>query len=108
MPKTYLVEVGHMLMDDEIRRFTEGMLIGEELFKPAGLKYLKKLENHNYLYEIVIVEGRYHQIKRMFASVDAPVIELKRIAIGGLFLDKSLADGEARYITENELKSITD
>ena len=44
----------------------------------------------------------------MFASFGATVIELKRIAIGGLPLDKELSEGEARLISERELKAIVE
>ncbi len=106
VPKTYLVEVAHLLDDSQLMRFREGMIIGEELFKPAKLKFSQKLDNNNFLYEISIVEGRYHQIKRMFASAGAPVLELKRISIGGLVLDPTLPEGASRLITREELLSI--
>lgn len=56
--------------------------------------------------KVVIREGKYHQIKRMFASVGNEVVFLKRISIGGLALDASLKEGECREITEKELKLI--
>ena len=56
--------------------------------------------------EIIIREGKYHQIKRMFASVGNEVVFLKRIAIGGLYLDESLESGQSREISEKELKII--
>lgn len=56
--------------------------------------------------EITIREGKYHQIKRMFASVGNEVVFLKRIAIGGLCLDESLESGQCREISDTELKII--
>ncbi len=56
--------------------------------------------------EITIREGKYHQIKRMFASVGNEVVFLKRISIGGLGLDESLQPGECREITKEELEII--
>lgn len=56
--------------------------------------------------EIIIREGKYHQIKRMFASVGNEVVFLKRIAIGGLGLDETLEQGQCREITDKELKII--
>ena len=104
--KTYYVDVTEMLSDDDIKRFLDGMMIGDELFKPAELRFLQKADNGLFRYEIKIVEGRYHQIKRMFASVGHPVIELFRFAIGQLEIDSSLLPGEARFITADELKLI--
>ena len=56
--------------------------------------------------EITIREGKYHQIKRMFASVGNEVVFLKRIAMGGLLLDNSLLPGECREISAEELEMI--
>lgn len=55
---------------------------------------------------VYLHEGRYHQVKRMFASLGNAVVELHRDRIGGLMLDASLAPGESRRISEDELKLI--
>lgn len=107
VPKTYLVEVDNVLSSAQLEKFTSGMKIGEEIFKPAKISLTdEKSENGNYIYKITITEGRYHQIKRMFSAVSNPVIKLKRIAIGGLPLDESLLPGQARELTKEELNSI--
>lgn len=104
VPKTYIVDVEREVSADEFSLFEKGMLIGDELFKPAKLKFLEKNEDSNtFRYEIIIVEGRYHQIKRMFGSTGNPVVELERIAIGKLPLDRSLLPGEARELTESDI-----
>ena len=59
------------------------------------------------LAEVKVVEGRYHQIKRMFASLSNRVVELKRVKMGDLELDESLKEGECRLITQDELLMIT-
>ncbi len=105
--KTYIADVKRELTSEEIKRFTEGMLIGTELFKPAGIKYAEfDTDNNSHKYEVKIIEGRYHQIKRMFISCDNPVVRLKRIAIGKLYLDDALLPGEAREISDEELNLI--
>ena len=105
VPKTYIVDVERMVSEEEHRRFTDGMLIGDELFKPAQLEYIgRNDENGNFRYRIIITEGRYHQIKRMFGSTGNPVIELERIAMGSLPLDRGLSYGEARELTAKELE----
>ncbi len=104
VPKTYIVDVEREVSGEEFRRFNEGMLIGDELFKPAQLRFLEKNPDNNaFRYEIVIIEGRYHQIKRMFGSTGNPVIELERIAIGRLPLDRELKAGEAKELTEADI-----
>jgi len=52
---------------------------------------------------VTVMEGKYHQVKRMLASRGTPVLELKRLRIGALDLDGSLAPGEYRELTENDL-----
>ena len=57
-------------------------------------------------YEIVLHEGKYHQIKRMFGTVQKGVVELKRTKMGGLILDENLKEGECRKIVHKELDLI--
>lgn len=52
---------------------------------------------------VTVMEGKYHQVKRMLASRGKPVLELKRLSIGGLRLDESLQPGEYRELTEIDL-----
>ena len=52
---------------------------------------------------IRVTEGKYHQVKRMFAARGKPVIYLKRMAIGSLMLDPALAPGEWRELTDDEV-----
>ena len=105
--KTYIVDVSSILSDEDIARFLEGMKTQKDSFKPAELRYLgKSEESENYSYEIKITEGKYHQIKRMFAAVGNKVIELRRIAIGEMFIDETLQPGEARFLTSEERDKI--
>ncbi|MBR2001513.1 MAG: 16S rRNA pseudouridine(516) synthase, partial [Firmicutes bacterium] len=55
---------------------------------------------------VVLTEGRYHQIKRMFGCYGAKVTELQRIAMGNLQLPADLEPGQTREFTEEELKQI--
>lgn len=52
---------------------------------------------------IVLREGKYHQVKRMFAAVSNRVIALRRVRIGSLDLDPTLSDGQWRELTEEEV-----
>ena len=56
--------------------------------------------------EIVLTEGKYHQIKRMIASTGNRVTSLERISFGGIALDASLARGEWRLLTEDEIYTL--
>ncbi len=105
--KTYEVTVGEKLNSEQEKRFLEGMKVSKDTFKPALLKLLgASSDNNGYIYEIKITEGKYHQIKRMFAAVGNPVLELKRVAIGGLRLDEALPPGSARYLSCEDIKEI--
>lgn len=53
--------------------------------------------------EIILTEGKYHQIKRMIASTENKVTGLERIAFGGIELDNALERGEWRYLTDDEI-----
>ena len=58
--------------------------------------------------EIVLTEGKYHQIKRMFQAVGSEILTLERIRFGGVPLDPSLAPGEWRELTEEEISLLTE
>lgn len=103
--KTYTVQVARSVSDDEFKRFFDGMKVGDDIFKPAELSFINESDGM-FNYEIKIVEGKYHQIKRMFASTGNPVINLHRTAIGGLLLDEKLLPGESREISDEELQKI--
>ncbi|MEO7100155.1 MAG: 16S rRNA pseudouridine(516) synthase, partial [Luteolibacter sp.] len=55
---------------------------------------------------VTLHEGRYHQVRRMFAAAGNHVLELKRISIGGLTLPEDLEEGEWRDLTDDEVASI--
>ncbi len=83
-------------------KFESGVDIGDDtLTKPAQLNILQAGEES--LVQISITEGRYHQVKRMFLAVGKEVLTLKRLAMGELALDESLAPGECRRLTEEEV-----
>ncbi len=104
--KTYIATVSDKIDFEQAKNaFAQGVVLGDgTVLLSAQLELVE--ENDNQIFKVVIKEGKYHQIKRMFASLGTTVIELKRIAIGGLALDSSLNEGEARVITEEELKLI--
>lgn len=105
VPKTYEVTLDEMVDPSVTRLFQEGMILQNgEHCKPATLQILDKREN---LVEVVLTEGKYHQIKRMFAAVNRKITLLKRTKIGGLRLDESLLFGECREISPSELEEMT-
>ncbi len=87
--------------DDAVLRFREGILLeGEEKpTLPAELKVLAPTEM-----ELTLYEGRYHQVKRMFAALGNAVVALHRESIGPLALG-GLAEGEWRELREDEIQA---
>ena len=90
---------------EDVEKFAKGVSIGEnEMTKPAVLKILVSDEISEI--ELTIQEGKFHQVKRMFEAVDKKVIYLKRLSMGTLRLDESLALGEYRKLTKEELEQL--
>ena len=107
VPKNYSVRVGRRLTEAEEERFRSGMTVGGTAFAPALLAFVGAEEEGTlFHYSATIREGKYHQLKLMFAALGAPVLRLHRNRIGGLLLDPSLAPGQAREITPEELLSV--
>lgn len=105
IPKTYHARLDKPLPPDTAQRFAVGMVLGDgEECKPAQVRLLE--EDDTPLAEVILVEGKYHQIKRMFAAVGCHVEWLKRVKMGNLPLDESLAEGECRLLTTEEKDSI--
>lgn len=112
--KTYLVWAKGRLTEADVVLLEKGMDIGDEkLTKPAAVAKMcfhdEALEAGVAVQtrlELTITEGRYHQIKRMFAKIGKPVQYLKRLSMGNLVLDSSLALGEFRKLTEKEICSL--
>lgn len=106
IPKTYIATVDGALSGDDIKAFADGMDLGDFTSKPAKLTILKTSRSES-VAEVVIAEGKFHQIKRMFEKVGKNVIHLKRTAMNKLMLDDDLLEGEVRELTENELELLT-
>ncbi len=104
--KTYIAEISEKIDFEKARKaFADGIVLGDgTVLLSAQLELLENGDKQ--VFKIIIKEGKYHQIKRMFASLGTSVVELERIAIGGLSLDPTLKKGEARLITESELQLI--
>lgn len=100
LPKVYRAALASDLRGDEAQIFASGTLMLEsetEALAPAGLLAITPR-----LAEITMVEGRYHQVRRMFAAVGNHVESLHRVSIGGLGLG-DLAPGEWRLLDDSDL-----
>ncbi|MDO5441427.1 MAG: pseudouridine synthase [Bacillota bacterium] len=107
VPKTYEALINGRLLESDIKFFERGVDIGDEKpTLPAKCKVLKENEDGTSLAELVIYEGRFHQVKRMFEAIGKPVIKLHRRNFGPLELDESLEEGKYRELTKEELEKI--
>ncbi len=106
--KTYIASVSDPIdVNNAVKAFNDGVVLKDgTVLLSANLILVE--DGPCQVFEVVIKEGKYHQIKRMFASLGTSVTQLKRIAIGGLSLDPDLKEGEARLISSEELLLITD
>ncbi len=95
--KTYAFTVSSPVGDEEKKRLESGVDIGGHISAPAEIE-LDTPESGR----ITITEGKFHQIKRMFHAVGTEITELERVSFGPLTLDKGLAQGEYRELTEEE------
>ena len=106
--KTYFAKVKGNISDDVIEKFMNGFKVDNELTAlPARLEVLdyNKEDNYSKVY-VTVHEGKFHQIKRMFAAVDSEVLFLKRVTFGPLSLDKNLKQGEFRPLNVEEISAL--
>ena len=99
--KRYRALVEGEMGEKEIEAFAAGLDLGDFTAQPAKLTLLGPS-----LAETVITEGKFHQVKRMFAAVGHEVIALHRSAFGPLELDPELQEGQWRELTEGEVKAL--
>lgn len=101
VPKTYYAKVEGEVNAKDIEAFEQGIILDDGYHcMPAQLRLLKADQISEV--EIVITEGKYHQVKRMMKAVGKNVIYLKRIGMGNLKLPEDLELGQYRVLTEEE------
>ncbi|WP_412497929.1 16S rRNA pseudouridine(516) synthase RsuA [Vibrio furnissii] len=103
--KTYRVWLADAVQADYAEQLAHGIELRNEreLTLPAHMELVNADENEVLL---TIHEGKYHQVKRMFAALGNKVEALHRERVGEIVLDESLEPGEYRYLTEAEVASI--
>jgi len=99
--KTYEVTIDIPVTEEMKEGFERGVSLKDGECKPAILEITGECTAN-----VTLLEGRYHQIKRMFGCYGAKVVELNRICMGGLVLPKDLKLGEIREATEEELEKM--
>lgn len=101
--KIYRVTTARPIDPKMAARFERGLMLSgdRERTKPAQL-----VQIDDFTCDVHLTEGRYHQVKRMFAAMENHVEELHRYQIGSILLDEWLEPGEYRDLTPEEVESI--
>lgn len=99
LPKIYEVEVANDLTGNEAREFAGGTMLLESETEPLKPARLEEIDSRHV--RLTLTEGRYHQVRRMFAALGNHVVSLHRAAIGNLYLG-DLGGGEWRVISPDE------
>jgi 16S rRNA pseudouridine516 synthase len=103
VPKKYYALVQGVVTQEDVTAFKNRVIL-DDGYKtmPAELEILKSAELSEI--ELVLHEGKFHQVKRMFEAVGKKVRFLKRIEMGGLKLDESLEPGDSRELSPQEVE----
>ncbi|KAB1455498.1 16S rRNA pseudouridine(516) synthase RsuA [Vibrio panuliri] len=103
--KTYRVWLADAIGDDYAEKLAQGIELRneKEATLPASMEIVDASNNELLL---TITEGKYHQVKRMFAALGNKVDQLHRERIGNIVLDDALEPGEYRYLTQEEVDSV--
>jgi len=100
--KQYYAHVLGVVNDSDIEAFSIGVTLDDGYRTlPAQLEIIKSDEISEV--RLFIVEGKFHQVKRMFEAVDKKVIYLKRLSMGMLYLDETLGLGECKELGEADI-----
>ena len=104
--KVYYAKVEGRVTEETGQHFSRGVNIGTaevpEMTLPARLEILKSDDISEI--RLTIQEGKYHQVKRMFASQGMKIIYLKRESMGPLVLDENLRPGDYRALNNQEIE----
>lgn len=99
--KNYYFEAAEALPEGTEEKFRDGIVLADGYECKEAVIVLDEDRKSGI---ITLTEGKYHQIKRMVASFDNAVTYLKRISFASIPLDESLAEGEWRYLSNEEIK----
>lgn len=104
IPKIYIVKLDREFQNKYINLFKQGIeLSGGELCMPAKVK---PVENCEKLAFVELFEGKYHQVRRMFAAVGNHVDYLMRVSLGGLVLPEKLGIGECMELLHKDVENL--
>jgi len=103
IPRTYHVKLEGRPAPHALEKLAKGIVLDGWRTAPAHLRLVVDRERPRY--EITLIEGRYHQVRRMFERLGQPVVKLKRVRIAFL-TDEGLAPGHFRHLTPAEVNRL--
>jgi 23S rRNA pseudouridine2605 synthase len=103
IPRTYHVKLEGRPDPDGIAKLQTGIALDGRRTEPCQIRPLGNDEKP--WFEVTLIEGRYHQVRRMFERIGKGVVKLKRVGIAFL-TDKNLGPGKNRYITHGEVERL--
>ena len=105
IPRTYHVKLEGSPAPADLAKLEQGVVLDGQRTAPAKIRRIAEQEKP--WYEITLVEGRYHQVRRMFERIGRPVVKLKRVRIAFL-TDDGLPSARFRSLTPAEVKRLKD
>lgn len=105
VPKRYVVHVSGHLREADVKAVEAGIVLDDGYVAMPGMLNIIESKERS-MAEIVIYEGKFHQVKRMFQALGKNVLFLKRVQMGSLALDTSLAPGDYRVLTVDEIQQL--
>jgi pseudouridine synthase len=103
VPRTYHVKLAGQAEPEVLKKLSEGIVLDGRRTAPCQIRPLAAAAKP--WYEITLVEGRYHQVRRMFERIGQPVVKLKRVRIAFL-TDHGLTPGRFRHLTPAEVERL--
>lgn len=100
--KRYAVVLDQPVSREDVEAFANGLPLSDFLALPAALEVMDNACEA----QVTLTEGKYHQVKRMFAARGKRVLSLKRLSFGGVCLGSDLAPGDWRMLTQSEVEML--
>lgn len=105
--KLYRAFVSGELAEDAPEQFAAGVVLRDgTVCRPAELRVIEQQDDGLTQVEVVLHEGKYHQVKRMIAALGGHVERLERLSMGPIMLDANLERGQYRALTEDEIQAL--
>jgi 16S rRNA pseudouridine516 synthase len=103
VPKVYQITTDREVDTEQIEKLLAGVVLNDD---PKPVKAAAAIQTGEKTLDMTLLEGKYHQVKRMIAAVGNHVVALHRSQIGSLVLNEDLPSGQWRWLSAAELQSL--